>query len=263
MNYKLIFPTYRTRWLFLKDILAQCQHTERLLHIGTGEGDYDRMLANFAESVVACDINEIELAFASELNRDVENLEYQVQDAQSMSYEDESFDLVVAIDVVEHVLDSEAMIREISRVLKPGGLGVISFPSVNFPLTYDPINRLLALFGTHVPIGAYGFGHFKLIDPTLFETWTTEHALQIVDHKNLTGSLAAIVEMYWPGIMQSLLKANAKNQNQAKSKRYKLRPSAADPPFLFLTDLLIKLDRLCFQHSTWNVGVGYLLKKPG
>ena len=266
VNYKLLFPTYRTRFLFVQEVLAEFQATGqsagRLLHIGTGEGDYDRTFSTHADSVVACDVNESDLAFARELNHDLENLDYQIQDAQALTFESETFQSVVAIDVIEHVEDSEAMLREISRVLKPGGMAVVSFPSLYFPITYDPINRLLRLIGKRLPIGAYGFGHFKLIDPSEFEGWLREYSLQIGRKKRLTGYLTSLFEMYWPGVLQSLLKANSRNETAGRSRRFKLRPSNSEPPLVFLTDLLIELDKFSFRLSPSSVGIGYLLKKP-
>ncbi|MFH0835812.1 MAG: class I SAM-dependent methyltransferase [Candidatus Micrarchaeota archaeon] len=57
----------------------------------------------------------------------------QVVDAREMSFENESFDKVTAISVIEHIPgrgDCKAL-REIERVLKKGGLAVITFPFKN------------------------------------------------------------------------------------------------------------------------------------
>ena len=50
------------------------------------------------------------------------------QDIQNLSYEDNSFDLVITQDVFEHVRNPEIAWREVYRVLKPGGYHVFTVP---------------------------------------------------------------------------------------------------------------------------------------
>lgn len=51
-----------------------------------------------------------------------------VGDACNLEFESESFDIVATSDVIEHVPDKEAMVRECMRVLRPQGLLMISAP---------------------------------------------------------------------------------------------------------------------------------------
>lgn len=48
--------------------------------------------------------------------------------AESLPLEDASFDAVLLLDVLEHVVDEGAVLREIERVLKPGGTLILSVP---------------------------------------------------------------------------------------------------------------------------------------
>lgn len=48
--------------------------------------------------------------------------------AESLPYEDESFDMIVCTDVLEHVLDLNIVLREIIRCLKKGGILIIRVP---------------------------------------------------------------------------------------------------------------------------------------
>lgn len=50
------------------------------------------------------------------------------QDLQSLSYDDNSFDLVVSQDVFEHIADPRKAFSELARVLKPGGSHVFTIP---------------------------------------------------------------------------------------------------------------------------------------
>ena len=53
------------------------------------------------------------------------------QDLESLTFPDESFDLVITQDVLEHVLRPEQAVAEIARVLRPGGAHVFTVPIVH------------------------------------------------------------------------------------------------------------------------------------
>lgn len=264
MNYKLLFPTYRTRFLYLETTLDRLRENGKLgrtLHIGSGEGDYDRLIRSAVESLVAGDINQEDVEFARRLNEDLPDIEYKTFDALALPFESRSFELVIAIDVLEHVASADQMMQEVSRVLRPGGTAIISFPSLHFPVTYDPINRVLARFGTHISLGAYAFGHDKLIDPEWFQQLARQHGLQTQEATYLTKALAALIELYWPGVLQRFMKANATNQQTRTSQAFSLRPSNSAPPFQFLVDAIIRLDAKLLAHSRSSVGAAFVLNK--
>ena len=56
---------------------------------------------------------------------------FQCQNLQEMTFEDKSFDLFITQDVMEHLFDPDAAFREITRVLKPGGMHIFTVPIVN------------------------------------------------------------------------------------------------------------------------------------
>lgn len=215
MNFKFLFPTFRNRYVFVRSRvmqLAQNQHFEKALNLGTGEGDYDRMLAGYCNSLVACDVNEEDIAHGRALNKGVMNLQYEVNNALDLSYGDASFDLLVSCEVIEHVGRPEKMVQEIARVLRPGGYAVMTFPSREFPITYDPVNRFWQWFGNTkkkenlISQGAYAFGHDYLIGSDDFKGWARGADLEIVEFRGLSRHLVGLLEMYWTGIAQSIFK---------------------------------------------------------
>lgn len=262
MNYKLLFPTYRNRYLFIRENLAKFGERRKFanaLNLGTGEGDYDPMIAAYSNRLTACDINENDVAFAKQMNQNVPNLNYKIEDALNLSFPDKHFNLITSVDVMEHVGKPQRMTEEIARVLAIGGLAFITFPQTNFPITYDPINFIAGK--RKIAQGAYAFGHEYLVDPIKFKQWATQYDLEILEEKNLSGYFIALVEMYWTGMIQRLFKENAGNVSGQAEKKVKLRPSAKEPFLTALTDTIIKIDFAIFKNSKYSVGKGFVVRK--
>lgn len=262
MNYKLIFPTFRRRFHFVRDELRKLGIINgRAINIGTGEGDYDHVIAKHVTQLTSTDINEDDVSFARFSNSDVPNVRYEIQDATALTYDDGTFDLAVCLEVIEHVDDSQKLLEECARVLKKGGVAIFTFPSSNYPITYDPLNWLLRPFGRHLPVGAWGFGHFKLVDEEAFEQWAQHAGFQIVSTDHLTQHLTSVFELYYPSIIQSFLKPNSHNSNSGTKKRFSVRPSRKDSVLGKATDLLMWADRKLFSWSKASVNVGVVMRK--
>ncbi len=267
MNLKLLLPTYRNRFCFIKNSLEKYQQKDTfnaVLNLGSGEGDYDSMIAGYAHKMIGCDINEADVAFAKQLNAGVENLSYQIENALNLSFPDNTFDLITSMEVIEHVGEPHQMMKEVARIIKDGGYLLITFPSLVFPFTYDPINRLLSYFGDKkISQGAYAFGHDYLIDPSLFKEWITDFGFEIVEERNMGGYLIGLLEVYWTGWIQQLFKANSANVNADKKQVMTLRPTTNEPGLVKITDILLAIDHFLFGKSNNSIGKAFVLKKKG
>jgi ubiquinone/menaquinone biosynthesis C-methylase UbiE len=274
MNFKFLFPSFRNRFVFVRGkikALAQEQAFDNALNLGTGEGDYDRMIAGYCRQLTGCDVNEEDLQHARAVNQGVMNLHYEPNDALALTYPDASFDLLVSCEVIEHVGvgKPEQMVREIARVLRPGGYAVMTFPSREFPFTYDPVNRCWQWLGDTkknerlIAQGAYAFGHDYLIGSADFKTWAANAGLEILEFRNLSGYLVGLLEIYWTGIAQGLLKKNARNvDDAAETGGTGVRPtSTKEPALVFLTDFILWLDRILSFWSDRSLGKGVVLRK--
>ena len=243
MNLKLLITTYRNRFRFIQDNLikySQENKFEHTLNLGSGEGDYDSMIAAHSNKMIGCDINEQDVAFAKTLNREVPNLDYQIENALELTFADESFDLITSMEVIEHVGQPKKMMEEVARVIKKDGLLFMTFPSLTFPFTYDPINRFLSYFGNKkISQGAYAFGHDYLIDPVVFKQWIDELGFEIIEERNMGGYLIGLLEVYWTGWVQSIFKANAANVNVKDEQKITLRPSTKPPLMVVITDAFL------------------------
>lgn len=126
-----------------------------VLDIACGTGYGCRILAEAGASfVLGIDIDVC--AFA--LQEIEEETAYCAADGTRLPIASEAFDLIASFDTLEHVQDDEAFVAEIRRVLKPGGLVIVSAPNAldsrgehhkpaNWPpgRMYPP-NQLEALF---------------------------------------------------------------------------------------------------------------------
>ncbi len=103
-----------------KKILNKENIRGKLLDAGAGKLSYRHLVLPFCEEYKSMDV----------FNTHPE-LDYQ-SDIQDMPIADESFDTVLSAEVLEHVPDPEKALREIYRVLKPGGKLVISIPHLMY-----------------------------------------------------------------------------------------------------------------------------------
>ena len=73
-------------------------------------------------------------------------------DARSLPFASGEFDAIVCSEVLEHIVEDGAVLMELNRVLRDGGLLLISVPNRQYPFMWDPLNWMLErVFGTHVP----------------------------------------------------------------------------------------------------------------
>lgn len=95
-----------------------------VLDLGAGHGALTQKLFNMGYKVHACDLFPETFEF-----NQVECTKVDV--TESFPYPDELFDMVVAVEVIEHILDHENFYREINRILKPRGRLYISTPNIH------------------------------------------------------------------------------------------------------------------------------------
>src|SRR5689334_16359840 len=107
---------------------AQLVDGRRVLDLASGEGFGAAILAERAVSVTGIDIDPRTVDH-SQLNYGGGSIEFRQGDAQDLSvFPDASFDAVVAFEMIEHVEDQPSVVREVARVLAPGGLLIASTP---------------------------------------------------------------------------------------------------------------------------------------
>ena len=111
---------------------------ERVLDLGCGFGRHSYEALKRGAEVVACDLArpEVEqvrdlarlLAAEGEVGKSVMAAPVQ-GDALGLPFDDDSFDRVIASEVLEHITDDGSAFAELARVLRPGGRLAVTVPS--------------------------------------------------------------------------------------------------------------------------------------
>jgi 2-polyprenyl-6-hydroxyphenyl methylase/3-demethylubiquinone-9 3-methyltransferase len=110
----------RNPWV-VERIRAELSGRRRVLDIGCGAGFLSNYLAEDGFDVEGLDASAQSLAIATSHDR-TRSVRYVSGDALSLPYPDQAFDVVCAMDFLEHVEDPAKVVAEAARVLRPGGL---------------------------------------------------------------------------------------------------------------------------------------------
>ena len=108
----------------------------------------------------------------------------------ALPFRDGYFDKVILSEVLEHLDDDLAGLREVARVIKPGGVVAITVPNENYPFWWDPINKTLeTLTGRHItkgPLAGIWANHVRLYSRERLRMITQEAGLIIEEERAFT-----------------------------------------------------------------------------
>lgn len=99
----------------------------KVLDIGANSGEFMKLLKEKREcDVSGVDVSDVAIAKAKEKGIEIVNC-----DAASLPFADATFDVVVLMEVLSHLIDPDLVLKEAKRVLKPSGILMGSVPHAN------------------------------------------------------------------------------------------------------------------------------------
>ena len=160
-----------------------CLRGLRILDIGCGAGVLSEPLARIGAAVVGADAAEtsIEVAKRHAAGSGLD-IDYRAVTAEVLADAGERFDIVLAMEVVEHVADVDLFVRRCAEMIKAGGLMIVA-----------TINRTLKSFALAIVGAEYilrllprGTHHWdKLVRPDELATALEENGLKVVDERGV------------------------------------------------------------------------------
>jgi 2-polyprenyl-6-hydroxyphenyl methylase/3-demethylubiquinone-9 3-methyltransferase len=161
----------------------------RILDIGCGGGILSEPLARLGAAMVGADPSEKSIEAA---RRHAEQsgvpVDYRATTAEDLADAQERFDVVLAMEVVEHVADVDLFVRRCAEMVKPGGLFIAA--TINRTLK----SFALAIVGAEyilrwLPRGTHQWD--RLIKPEELEETIERHGLTVTDERGVVYNVLA------------------------------------------------------------------------
>ncbi len=163
-----------------------------LLDVGCGGGLIAEPMARLGMQVTAIDASEKNIAVAT-LHADQSglNIDYRATTAEDLASNERAFDVVLALEIVEHVADIELFLRSIAQLVKPGGLVIMS------TLNRTTKSYLMAIVGAEyvlrwLPRGTHSWKQF--LKPSELSRALTHTGLEVRD---ITGLVLNPIRWEW------------------------------------------------------------------
>lgn len=166
--------SFQMKWI-LSEIRKYIGYHAEILDVGSGAGFFSNTAVEAGYEVTGLDISRTSLRVAELMDKSG-RVKYVEGDAYRMPFPKESFDVVVALDLFEHVSDPELIISEMSRVLRPGGL--LFYRTINKnAASYFWINRVIRWLARNQGSAFFDYKLFR--KPEEIEFWCEQCDLEM------------------------------------------------------------------------------------
>ena len=113
--------------------LTKIPDNSYVLEVGCGDGYGTRMLSEKTKKIIGIDVDKQAIEEAKN-KYGTDKCVFQVYDGQELPYSNDTFDAIASFQVIEHVNDDKGFVSEINRVLKKGGIFMVTTPNKTYRL---------------------------------------------------------------------------------------------------------------------------------
>ncbi|MFH0818271.1 MAG: class I SAM-dependent methyltransferase [Candidatus Micrarchaeota archaeon] len=124
------------RRLYFRKVAGYFKKGAKVLDVGSGQGDFLSECKKAEISAEGIDFDKKWIGYCKK-----KGLKVSPGNAESLSFKDNSFDVVFCQSVIEHLDDPQKAISEFRRTLKPGGLAIVSAPTPGPYFWDDPTHK--------------------------------------------------------------------------------------------------------------------------
>ena len=220
---------------------------DKILEVGCGNGYYLSLLNRLKLNLdlVGIDNDKLALKDAVKFIGD-KKVKLLFADASKISLPSSSFNKIVMSEVIEHVNDEKAVLREVFRVLKKGGILTLTTCNIDYPFFWDPINWILQhLFKVHIKSGFWAGiwnQHTRLYKDERIEKLIKDAGFEIEQNESLT-SWCLPFNHYIVNFIAKLFYSNKLPKNLASSMN-KFKNYKQPWPVKFIFNFVNLFDRL-------------------
>lgn len=177
----------------------------RILEVGMGQGQFLKKIARARPNAKLYGLDISTAAIASVKKEDSLKGEFVVGDAQALPFSENFFDVVVIMDLLEHVQDPQKVILEVKRVLRPGGVFHFYVPCEGQPFTLDWFLRRTNFLGLR-DFTKVHFGHIQYFSQMDVRNLITPHfsKIRIAYSAHWISQIFHLLTMYLPKKLISL-----------------------------------------------------------
>ena len=165
----------------LETIRRHIGYHAEILDMGCGAGFITNALAIAGHEVTGVDLSGSCLKIA-EAKDATGKVKYVLGDVYQLPFSRESFDVVVAMDLLEHVVDPQKVISQATRVLRPGGLFIYNTFNKN-PFSWLLVVKGIPWFVKNTPEDYHVYSLF--ITPRKLEEWMEDGGLDPIEKKGI------------------------------------------------------------------------------
>ncbi|MFV0351461.1 MAG: class I SAM-dependent methyltransferase [Oscillospiraceae bacterium] len=170
---------YKTMYQKMSKVLAKDM---KVLEIATGTGLVAVNIAPFVQFVEATDFSS-KMIDTAKKKKSTENIRFSVEDATALTFTDNTFDAVIISNALHIMLDPAAVMQNIKRVLKPGGLLIApTFSHGHLKASSWKLNTFI----------------LKLIGFETYSKWTPEEYIAFINQHGFTTKSWDVLKAAFP-----------------------------------------------------------------